>query len=255
MEWLKQNQHKTLFGQMLLDAKLISEEQLARAIEQQKRTGQRLGDVIAEWNLISQQQVAALLRRQRVLRLTASIATALLGPLHAYASVTSAPIAPITTQSASSSHKQGGLRALSDAELSATVAQGPMEDILGSWFNTMNSKFAYNVSTQSYQDHKLEVLQKPTSGLKVLGDVAKMLNPLLMMFSADISIKDVVYAAGGNVPVINKDGSITLSMPATIGEIRFDNIRVRGNTGGPSFGSIAMRDINMVGTTVTVRPH
>lgn len=255
MEWTKQSNRKTLLGQLLIDKKLISEEQLARAIEHQRKTGQRLGDVIAEWNLVSTQQVAAVLRKQRLLRMAAFV-TAVLGPMPVYAAGATAPVVPITTQTTSAAtqnHKHGGLRVLSDTELSETVGQGVLEDTMGDLFSLMSNKFSYNIATQNYMDHQFDVVKKPGSGLKVLADLGKMLNPVLMMFSSDMSIKDVVYAPGGEVPVINKDGSITLSVPSRIGEIRFDNIRVRGNSSGPSFGSIAIRDIDMRGTTITIK--
>jgi hypothetical protein len=53
--------------------------------------------------------------------------------------------------------------------------------------------------------------------------------------------------------VVNKDGSVTLRLPSTIGEIRFDNIRVGKATSGPSFGSISLHDIDLRGTTITVK--
>ncbi|MBK8382736.1 MAG: hypothetical protein IPL16_12785 [Ignavibacteria bacterium] len=81
MEWAKKSNQKTLLGQLLVDKKLISQEQLDWAIEQQKKTGQRLGDVVTELNLISRKQVDAVLRKQRTMRLAASVVTALLGPI------------------------------------------------------------------------------------------------------------------------------------------------------------------------------
>jgi hypothetical protein len=54
--------------------------------------------------------------------------------------------------------------------------------------------------------------------------------------------------------VVNKDGSITLRMPSTIGEISFRNIRV-GSAPGPSFGSVEIRDIDLRGTTISVKPR
>jgi hypothetical protein len=141
---------------------------------------------------------------------------------------------------------------MSEQELSETTGQGVLEDTLGDLLGVMNNKFSYNSAVQASLDRQMEVLKKPDSGLKTLGTVAKLMNPLLMMFSYDFSIKDVVYQEG-SAPVVNKDGSITLSLPSTIGQIRFDNIRVRGNTSGPSFGSIAINDIDMRGTTLTIK--
>lgn len=252
MEWAKKSNQKTLLGQLLVDKKLISQEQLNWAIEQQKRTGQRLGDVVTELNLISRKQVDSVLRKQRTMRLAASVVTALLGPIPVYASAATAPVTPIATQSAHNTQKAGGLRVMSEQELSETTGQGVLEDTLGDLLGVMNNKFSYNAAVQASLDRQMEVLKKPDSGLKTLGTVAKLMNPLLMMFSYDFSIKDVVYQEG-SAPVVNKDGSITLSLPSTIGQIRFDNIRVRGNTSGPSFGSIAINDIDMRGTTLTIK--
>lgn len=47
MNWLIQNRHKSQLGQILVGKKLISEDQLARAIAEQDRTGQRLGEILA----------------------------------------------------------------------------------------------------------------------------------------------------------------------------------------------------------------
>lgn len=253
MEWTKKSNQKTLLGQLLVDKKLISQEQLDWAIEQQKKTGQRLGDIVTELNLISRKQVDSVLRKQRTMRLAASVATALLGPIPVYASAATAPVTPIATQSTPSTQKVGGLRVMSDSELSETTGQGVLEDTLGGLLGVMNNKFSYSTAVQTSLDHQLEVLRKPSSGMKTLGTMVKLLNPVLMMFSYDFSIKDVVYSQEGAAPVINKDGSITLNMPSTIGQIRFDNIRVRGNTSGPSFGSIAINDIDMRGTTITLK--
>ena len=252
MEWAKESNRKTLLGQLLVDKKLISQEQLDWAIEQQKRTGQRLGDVVTELNLISRNQVDAVLRKQRTMRLAASVVTALLGPIPVYASAATAPVAPIATQSAHNTHKAGGLRVMSDKEMSETTGQGVLEDTLGDLMSVMNNKFSYSTAVQASLDQQLGIAKKSDSGLKTLGTLAKLMNPLLMMFSYDYSIKDVVYQEG-TAPIINKDGSITLSLPSTIGQIRFDNIRVRGNTTGPTFGSIAINDIDMRGTTLTIK--
>ena len=65
MGWLSNNQSKSMLGQLLVKQKLITEEQLANAIELQRTTGQRLGDVFAELNLITQQHIEEALRKQR----------------------------------------------------------------------------------------------------------------------------------------------------------------------------------------------
>ncbi|MES2351969.1 MAG: hypothetical protein V4641_30745, partial [Pseudomonadota bacterium] len=73
MAWFKQDHNKALLGQLLVKQKLISEAQLTQAIEHQRATGQRLGDIFAEWNLVTQQHVHEALRKQRHLRMAAAV--------------------------------------------------------------------------------------------------------------------------------------------------------------------------------------
>lgn len=229
MGWLKQSHEKSLLGQLLVKQALISEEQLAKAIDQQKKTGQRLGDIFAEWNIITQHHVHDALRKQRNLRLAATLATALLVPLEAYATATAPPTH--ITSSISEPETHSGLRAMTAEELDGVSAQGLMDDFL----------------------HRSSNEKADGKGLGVLGDINKIFNPLLGFLEAETTIKNVVYDPSNASAVINKNGSITLSMPSSIGELSFQHIRVRGSA-GPSFGSIFIKDIDLRGTTLTLTP-
>ncbi|MFA9219189.1 MAG: hypothetical protein ACEQSK_19065 [Sphingomonadaceae bacterium] len=246
MGWLSNNQNRSMLGQLLVKQKLISEEQLQRAIEQQRSTGQRLGDIFAEWNLITQQHVQDALRKQRNLRLAAAIATTLLAPMEAYA-VQALPALAITAPvllskeqnglqiteapNAANDSQLGGLQALSEDELSDTSAQGLNDDLVA-----------------AVKQHA------KGNGLEIVGDMAKILNPVLGFLESDSSMKNVVYDPNKAAATINKDGSLTLSLPTSIGELNFNNIRVRGSD-GPSFGSIQIKNIDLTGTTITVGFH
>jgi len=245
MGWLSTNQKKSMLGQLLVKQKLISEDQLQRAIEHQRATGQRLGDIFAEWNLITQQHVEAALRKQRNLRLAAAIATSLLAPLETYAAE-ALPAIAVTTPVVLSKEQSGlqikeapvagdnphhGMHAMSEDELSDTTAQGFSDDLLAA------------VKQQG-----------KGGGLEIVGDMAKLLNPVLGFLEADTTMKDVVYDPNKAMATVNKDGSMTLSMPTSIGEIAFNNIRVKGSD-GPAFGSIAIHGIDLTGTTITVGFH
>lgn len=230
MAWLRERHQKSLLGQLLVKKKLITEEQLARAIEHQRRTGQRLGEIFAEWNLLSEHHLHEVLRTQRNLRLAAMLTTALLAPLETYA-VAPATV-PQTVARAADDEKQS-LRSLSEEELERISGQG--------WVDT-TQRYLQSLRSSSKDD-----------GVHVLGNIARLVNPLLGFLDADVTTKNVVYDAANATSVVNPDGSITLRMPSSIGEIDFDNIRVKG-TSGPSFGSIAIRSIDFTGTTVTVAP-
>ena len=64
----------------------------------------------------------------------------------------------------------------------------------------------------------------------------------------------VHYVWGGEAysATVNKDGSVTLRLPSSIGELSFRNIRVAGDTQGYSLGSIVIRGIDLRGSSVTV---
>jgi hypothetical protein len=90
------------------------------------------------------------------------------------------------------------------------------------------------------------------NGVEVIGDIAKLVNPVLGFLDADVTMQNVVYAPHQAASMLNADGSITLRLPTTIGEINFNNIRVHGDTSGPSFGSIAIKGIDLTGTVITM---
>ena len=114
------------------------------------------------------------------------------------------------------------------------------------------------ISAQGLNNELLEVITKDHTGkgdgVEVLGKMAKLMNPLLAFLEADTSMKDVVYDPATAAAVVNPDGSITLSLPSSIGEISFKNIRpvAAGSIGGPSMGSITLRDIQFNNTKITL---
>jgi hypothetical protein len=254
MDWITQKREKSQLGQILLGKKLISEAQLDEAIREQGRSGRRLGEILADMKLITEAQVRGAIRRQRNLRMAAALATALLGPLHAYAAVTAAPAAAVSTRA----FGEGSLRELSDDELGDIMGQGWTsgrdDDALRAQARQAELRLAALGSVSGVDAGKAVQHALPDGGVRVLGELAQVFNPLALLLSADTTVRDVTYDAANSHAVVNKDGSITLRMPSTIGEISFRNIRV-GSGPGPSFGSVEIRDIDLRGTTVSVKPH
>lgn len=80
MELFAQTQHKSRLGQILLDKRLVSQEQLSKAMERQATTGERLGDILTQWNVVTQRHIESALRAQRALRLVAYLTTATMSP-------------------------------------------------------------------------------------------------------------------------------------------------------------------------------
>lgn len=250
MDWMTQNREKSQLGQILLGKKLISEAQLDAAIREQGRSGRRLGEILADMKLITEAQVRGAIRRQRNLRMAAALATALLGPLHAYAAVTAAPAAAVSTRTVG----ERSLRELSDEELGEIMAQGRDDDALRDQARQLDQRLAALTGIAGAQAAHDVARALPDGGMRVLGELAQVFNPLAMFLSADTSVRDVTYDPANSHAMINKDGSITLRMPSTIGEISFRNIRV-GSAPGPSFGSVEIRDLDLRGTTISVKPR
>jgi hypothetical protein len=230
MAWFKAEHPAQLFGQLLVKHKLVTEEQLHSAIEHQRQTGQRLGEIFAEWNLVSHQHVQDILRKQRRVRMAAALLGAIFAPLEAYAAETLAAAPAAVTAPAAILPREGTMAPLAEGELDAVTAQGLDDDLVR------------QVREQLKQN-----------GVEVNGDLAKLVNPVLGVLDADIGVHNVVYAASRATSTLNPDGSLSLNLPTTIGEINFNNIRVHGAApGAPSFGSISMRGIDLTGTVITL---
>lgn len=64
------------FGEILVEAKVLDESQLGRALEKQKGTGRRLGQVLEEMGVVTERDIAAALARQFGFKTVANIARA-----------------------------------------------------------------------------------------------------------------------------------------------------------------------------------
>ena len=64
------------FGEILVEAKVVDEHQLERALENQKGTGRRLGQVLEDMGVVTERDIAAALARQFGFKTVANIARA-----------------------------------------------------------------------------------------------------------------------------------------------------------------------------------
>ena len=92
-------------------------------------------------------------------------------------------------------------------------------------------------------------------GLDVVGKLSKLVLPVLSSLEAETSMKDVQYDTSKLTSVINADGSINVRLPSSVGELRFDNIRVAGASRGQSFGSISVHDIDLSQASLKISLH
>ncbi|TLM65369.1 MAG: response regulator [Deltaproteobacteria bacterium] len=69
-------QKRKRFGEILVEAKVVSEEVLNRALERQRGTGRRLGQVLEHMGVVTEKDIAAALARQFGFKTVANIARA-----------------------------------------------------------------------------------------------------------------------------------------------------------------------------------
>ena len=69
-------QKRKRFGEILVEAKVVDEHTLNRALEKQRGTGRRLGQVLEEMGGVTEKDIAAALARQFGFKTVANIAKA-----------------------------------------------------------------------------------------------------------------------------------------------------------------------------------
>lgn len=222
-------QHNSRLGQLLIDKGLISTKQLDAAIALQLLGKQRLGEILIEQGLISERQLAKVLKKQTSLRLTATLVAALLSPFQ----IANADInRPAVSSSLSQAQAPRGMQALSDEEMSGVSAQG-LNDVLQGIFAQAGSD----------------------DSAGTVGQLAKLVLPVLDSLQAETSMQNVQYDTSKMTSIVNADGSINVRLPSSIGELRFDNIRIAGASTSQSFGSVSIQDIDLSQASLRISLH
>ena len=213
------NQQHSRLGQILINKNLITSKQLDAAIQLQLTSKKRLGEILIEQGLVTEKQLQKALRKQTNLRLTATLVAALLSPFQ-MASADIGRLQPPTAITANLEHK--GMQPLSDDELSGVSAQGLDETL-----------------------QQLFITAKDGDGLGTLQGLAKLVMPVLNSLEAETSMTDVHYDTTAVMPQVNADGSVNVRLPSSIGELRFDNIRVAGANAQQNLGDLALSNIDL----------
>lgn len=201
MPWFRPEQSPQLFGELLVKNHLVTQDQLARAIEQQHDTGQRLGEILSEWQLITQQNIQEMLRTQRNLRMAAAFVAAVFAPLESYAAESASPTAFTQTVP------------LDESRLDKIAAQGlgPRDDL------------------------KRQVNQQlHDNGVEVVGNLDTLLDPVMHIVESDFAPElplsgGPIAGPGTAAAARNADGTITLTVPFTAGNMSVRNVVVQGS--------------------------
>jgi hypothetical protein len=217
-------------GQILINKGLISATQLDAAIKAQLTSHKRLGEVLVEQGLLTQKQLSKALKKQSNLRLAATLVAALMTPFQ-MASADIQRLQPPSTISQDETPR--GMQPLSDSEMSAVSAQGLDEALQG-------------------------LLLRAESGddLGTVKQLAKLVMPVLDNLDAETSLRDVRYDTSKLRSTLNDDGSFNVNLPSSIGELRFDNIRVKDAPTSQSFGSLSLHniDLSQASLKISLRP-
>ncbi|GLQ33640.1 hypothetical protein [Litoribrevibacter albus] len=232
MSRIAQAQFKSRLGNLLINKGLVTEQQLAQAVDHQKVSGLRLGEALVSLGILTDRQISKALRRQSSIRFAATLATAMMMPFQ----VVKADAARIENDEPPAQELQnkpgmGGLEPLNELEMDVITAQGLREDLLA--------------LIDSPED---------ADGYQTMETVAKIALPVLAMMEADTYIEGVEYD-GSPTAKIHDDGSIELAVPTSIGEVRYENLRVAGAPKSQSFGDITLKNIDFSGTRLVIRPR
>lgn len=231
MSRIAQAQFKSRLGSLLISKGLINEDQLTQAISHQRDSGLRLGEALVHLGFLTERQINKSLRRQTSIRFAATMVTAMMMPFQ----VVKADASRIendqpTAEELQSKLGAGGMQPLDEMEMDSVTAQGLREDLLGLIANPEDA-----------------------DGVETMETVAKIALPVFALMEADTYIEGVEYA---NEPqaTINADGSIELAIPTSIGEIRYENLRVAGAPKSQSFGDLTLKNIDFSGSRLVIRP-
>ncbi len=225
------NNQKSRLGQLLIDKGLVTVAQLDNAIKLQLTGNKRLGEILVEQGVLTERQLNKALKKQTNLRLTATLVAALLSPFQMASANIDRSAEP---SSLSQLETPRGMQALSDNEMSSVSAQG-LNDVLQGIFAQASSGSDAGTDTAS--------------------QLAKLVLPVLDSLQAETSMQNVQYDTSKMTSIINSDGSINVRLPSSIGELRFDNIRVAGANPSQSFGSVVMQDIDLSQASLRIRLH
>ena len=221
---------KSRLGRILCDQGYVSESELDKAIREQQSNGKRLGEVLVDTGIVSRWQLRRALSRQTRLRFAASLAVALLNPIQL---------------------------AHGDA---ATANFDSPHDGLDDWEHDESSSLSEPLlPEQKLARSKVEEnLAHDEVSIRVAGQLVKMVMPLLNQLEAGYHTpegerkNDITYDVDNAKAEIHPDGRIRLSIPSSVGVLRFDNIRLSGAS-SYNGGAISLSEVDLTESAFSIR--
>lgn len=261
------NQHeqiaKSRLGRLLVNRGYITEDQLSDALVAQAQEGVLLGEVLVSRGLISEKDLSRTLKQQKRHRYSAAFIAMVATPFQPMMALAATPAAlPITNQKVEMSEMDmgslGGLQMLDDSELSDVSAQGiSMGQIdldLLNQASTVNNPLHFKPRDFEDDEESREELIAQDLTDTVLD--AAGIGPIAGFLDSDLSIEGVKYQEGRAPIEILPDGSLKFYMPTEIARISMENIRVKGDDSGATFGNVYMSGISYhPESNYTIRPR
>lgn len=225
-------EERSRLGRLLINRGYLSPVQLEEGLRLQEETGQRLGEVLVQAGWITERELYRVLKHQSRYRNAAALITMValpLQPLVSFAASSGADSPQAASPDSGEMYRSKGFSPLNDDDLARVVGQGD---------GTLAQRIA---AVTAMVPEGGEGSQEPDvlEGIKL---TAHIFVPILNFLDSDLTIKGVHYRDDEPRHQIGSDGSLTLTFPERIEEIRMDNIRVSGGR-TPAFGNVSIHDI------------
>jgi len=245
---------KSRLGRLLVNRGYITEEQLDSALVIQASEKMMLGEVLISQGWISEKDLKRTLKHQSRYRYTAAFVALAAAPFQPMIAMAATPVAgglPISNHKVELSVADlgnfGGMQLMDDEDLSGVNAQGfggpgiglglSMGQNAGGIAAGFQHKYRDNEEFEEQDDEQVAYELADTT-LTMAG-----LGPISNLIEADISVEGLKYQEGRPQIELLEGGKMKFYMPTEIKRISMENIRVKGNTSGPTMGSIYMSDI------------
>lgn len=241
---------KSRLGRLLVNRGYISEAQLDQALVLQVSQSMMLGEVLIQQGWISEKELKRTLKHQSRYRYTAAFIALVAAPFQPMLAMAATPIGiPAINNKVEVSAeigKFGGMKMLDDDEMAGVNAQGfgaipGMATAMSIGQNTnVAGGFQHKYQDDEFEERKDEQIayEMADSVLSVVG-----LGGIAGMIDADISIRGLKYKEGRSQIEILEGGKMKFYMPTEIERISMENIRVKGDDSGASFGNIYISNI------------
>lgn len=243
---------KSRLGRLLINRGYITEQQLDEALSLQSSQKMMLGEVLIAQGWITEKDLKRTLKHQSRYRYTAAFIALAAAPFQPMLAVAATPMGiPVINNkveiSASDMGNFGGMKMMDDQEMSSVSAQGFGINIPGM---TTAMSFGQNADVASglmhkYNEDDFEEPKDEQIAYELADTVLTLagIGPISNFIDADISIEGLKYQEGRAQLEILEGGKMKFYMPTEIERISMENIRVKGNTTGATFGDIYISDI------------